>query len=382
MDNFYGKLISKYILVIVSFGIVASILWNTYDFSKKFKTNERSKMEILAKAYDRFGAADLDQDFSLEAKIIESNHNIPMLVTDKLGTILMKRNLDPDKENDVAYLQEQLELMKSENSPITINYLEDKQYVIYYRNSDLLTRLQYYPLLLLLILSLFAGVIYLGLKSNKIAEQNKLWTGMAKETAHQIGTPLSSLLGWVELMKLQNAVPDIVPEIEKDVVRLNVIAERFSKIGSVPEKKQLNIVPILETTLAYFESRSSKNISFEFSAEEQEVLLNANDQLFTWVLENLIKNSIDAMAGKGKLVVSLKRQDKKAILTVQDTGKGIAKNNFKKIFSPGFTTKKRGWGLGLSLSKRIVEDYHSGRIFVRKSELDKGATFEVQMPLI
>jgi len=371
----------KYIIVVVSFGIVSAILWNTYDFSKKFKTNERSKMEILAKAYDRFGSNDLDQDFSLEAKIIESNHNIPMIVTNELDSIIMNRNLDSIKTLDEHYLYDQLRVMKKENTPIVINYLENKKYHIYYRDSDLLTRLQYYPLLLVLILLLFSGIIYLVFKSNKIAEQNKLWTGMAKETAHQIGTPLSSLMGWVELMRLDNSVPQIVPEIEKDVLRLSVIANRFSKIGSIPEKEALDVLPILEKTLAYFKSRSSKNISFSFETQESEVIVNINEQLFTWVLENLIKNAIDAMAGKGALAICLKRESNKMLITAQDTGKGIAKNQFKKIFTPGFTTKKRGWGLGLSLSKRIVEDYHAGRIFVKKSETNVGTTFEVQIPL-
>ena len=365
----------------MSFGIVSAILWNTYDFSKKFKTNERSKMEILAKAYDRFGSDDLDQDFSLEAKIIESNHNIPMIVTNELDSIIMNRNLDSIKILDKQYLYDQLRVMKKENTPIVINYLENKKYHIYYRDSDLLTRLQYYPLLLVLILLLFSGIIYLVFKSNKIAEQNKLWTGMAKETAHQIGTPLSSLMGWVELMRLDNSVPLIVPEIEKDVLRLSVIADRFSKIGSIPEKEPLDVLPILEKTLAYFKSRSSKNISFAFETQESEVIVNINEQLFTWVLENLIKNAIDAMAGKGALAICLKRESNKMVITAQDTGKGIAKNQFKKIFTPGFTTKKRGWGLGLSLSKRIVEDYHAGRIFVKKSETNVGTTFEVQIPL-
>tara|TARA_B100000809_G_scaffold3549_1_gene3843 strand:+ start:48184 stop:49329 length:1146 start_codon:yes stop_codon:yes gene_type:complete len=379
----YGsrKIYSKYIIVTVSFVIVVAILWNTYDFSKRFKTNERSKMEILAKAYDRFGSSDLDQDFSLEAKIIESNHNIPMIVTDASGTILMKRNLDSIKALDMEYLKSQLEIMKGENSPIIIKYLQDKQYVIYYRDSDLLTRLKYYPLTLLLILALFSGIIYLVFKSNKVSEQNKLWTGMAKETAHQIGTPLSSLMGWVELMKLENAVPEIVPEIEKDITRLNIIAERFSKIGSIPEKKPTDVVIVLKNTIEYFESRSSKNIHFSFKSAQDTCTVNVNDQLFTWVLENLIKNSIDAMAGKGSLDIHLGTTDKNMIISVKDTGKGIAKNQYKKIFSPGFTTKKRGWGLGLSLSRRIVEDYHSGKIYVKTSELEKGSTFEMKIPV-
>ncbi|MEI6866562.1 HAMP domain-containing sensor histidine kinase [Flavicella sp.] len=375
------KKYSKYIIVVASFSIVSAILWNTYVFSEKIKINERYKMEILAIAYDRFGSDNLNQDFSLEAKIFESNHNIPMIVTDEKGAIVMSRNLDSIKALDSVYLYSQLELMKAENTPMVITYLEDKQNVIYYKNSDLLTRLQYYPLMLILILVLFSGIIYLVFKSNKIAEQNKLWTGMAKETAHQLGTPLSSLLGWIELMRLENAVPLIVPEIKKDVQRLNVIAERFSKIGSEPERLAIDVLPILKTTLAYFESRSSKNIHFHFYTDLDKFVVKINDQLFTWVLENLIKNAIDAMAGKGTLTVVLSKTEKTLILTVEDTGKGISKKLYRKIFTTGFTTKKRGWGLGLSLSRRVVEDYHAGKIFVKKSELEKGTVFEVQIPV-
>jgi two-component system, sporulation sensor kinase D len=360
----------KHIIILISFVIVVSVLWNNYDFSKRFKYNERSKMEILAKAYDRFGTNNLNQDFSLEAKVSESNH-----------VIVMSRNLDSLKMKNSSFLIEQLEIMKKENSPIVIDYLENKKYHIYYKDSDLLTRLQYYPLLLVLTLVFFSGVIYLALRSNKISEQNKLWVGMAKETAHQIGTPLSSLMGWIELMKLDNSVPLIVPELEKDITRLNIIAERFSKIGSVPEKLSLDVLPILKKTLAYFESRSSKNIVFIFDSQETEAVIDVSEQLFTWVLENLIKNAIDAMAGKGTLSILLRKVGDKIFICVKDTGKGIPKKQFKKIFTPGFTTKKRGWGLGLSLSKRIVEDYHMGKIFVKKSELQKGSVFEIQLPV-
>ena len=382
MIQMFKNFTSRKIIVIMSFGIVASILWNTYNFSKEFKRNERSKMEILAKAYHQFGASGLNKDYSLEAKIIESNHNIPMILTNEHGVIEMNRNLDSIKALDSLYLEDQLRLMKKENPPITLNYSKGKKHVIYYRDSDLLTRLKYYPLTLILILILFSGIIYLVIKSNKIAEQNKLWTGMAKETAHQIGTPLSSLLGWVELMKLGNTSVDMVTEIEKDITRLNIIAERFSKIGSVPKMANLEIGETIKNTVEYFKSRSSKSIHFNYIQPEIEVLGKVNEQLFTWVLENLIKNAIDAMAGKGALAIDLKKENKTIKITVTDSGKGIPRNLFKKIFSPGFTTKKRGWGLGLSLSKRIIEEYHSGKIFVKKSELSKGTVFEIQLDVL
>jgi signal transduction histidine kinase len=231
-------------------------------------------------------------------------------------------------------------------------------------------------------LFLFLSVVYLFFSSNKVAETNKLWTGMAKETAHQIGTPLSSLLGWVEILKMEKVDETYIEEIEKDVDRLNVIANRFSKIGSKPELKKENIVALTKQAFDYLESRSSKQISFSFSSTDAEIYTALNTELFGWVIENLIKNAIDAMLGKGELALNIKSNQKKVEITISDTGKGMPKNLFKQIFTPGFTTKKRGWGLGLSLSKRIIADYHNGKIFVKKSEIDKGTTFEILLDRI
>jgi two-component system, sporulation sensor kinase D len=380
MSRFFKFLTSKSILFFLSFGLLGFVLWNSYVFSKKFKTDQRSQMEILAKAYDRFGTADLSQDLSLEAKIIESNYNIPMIVTDGKGLVLMKRNLDSIKALDSIYLSEQLLLMKSENEPIVISYLKDKQYVIYYRDSDILTRLKYYPLALFLMMFLFSGVIYMVFRTSKVAEQNKLWSGMAKETAHQIGTPLSSLMGWVELMKLQNTAVAVVPELEKDIDRLNTIADRFSKIGSTPTLAPLDICAVVQNTVSYFQARSSKSIVFKFEKPTAKVWVQANEQLFGWVLENLIKNAIDAMSGRGTLTLEISlKESGMVVIFVSDTGKGIPRKLQKKVFKPGFTTRARGWGLGLSLSKRIVENYHSGKLVVQKSEVGKGTTFAVQL---
>jgi len=242
-------------------------------------------------------------------------------------------------------------------------------------------RLKYYPVTLILILLLFSVGVYLVFRSNKIAEQNKLWSGMAKETAHQIGTPLSSLMGWVELMKMQNTAPEISSEVEKDVERLNVIAARFSQIGSVPAMTEVNLTALLQKTIVYFKSRSSKNVLFDYKETKEEVIVHANEQLFSWVFENLIKNGIDAMAGKGTLAIELSSDAKNVKIQVRDTGKGMNRKQFKKIFIPGYTTRKRGWGLGLSLSKRIVEDYHKGKIYVKKSVLGKGTVFEILLPV-
>jgi len=374
--------IIRWAVIITSFIIVALILWNTYDFFQKFKTEERAKMEILAKAYERFSSADLDAEISLESKIIGNNHNIPMIITSEKDSITEWSNLDTEKAKKSKFLLKQLSIMKSQNQPIIVSYIANDENIIlniYYRDSDLLTKLKYYPVALILILVLFASVIYLFFKSNKVAEQNKLWTGMAKETAHQIGTPLSSLLGWIEILRLENTDENTVKEIENDVFRLNTIAERFSKIGSIPKLKKLDIVYITNNSFEYLKSRSSKQVEFTFEAPKKEILVSINLQLFSWVIENLVKNAIDTMEGKGKIKLQISEEETNVLITITDSGKGIPKKLQQKIFSPGYTTKKRGWGLGLSLAKRIVEDYHNGKIAVLKSEINKGTTFSISL---
>ncbi|CAL2088246.1 HAMP domain-containing sensor histidine kinase [Tenacibaculum sp. 190524A02b] len=370
----------KRIAVLISVVIVSFILWNTYTFFQKFKDEERMKMELFAAAMKELSAnQNLNDQFNIEGKVIENIKNIPLILTDANGQIIDTQNLDSLKLSNPKYVANQLQLMKSQNAPIEISYKNtDKQYV-YYRNSDLLYKLKYYPLALLLILGLFLIVIYMVFTSSKIAEQNKLWTGMAKETAHQIGTPLSSLLGWIAILRTERVNDKYISEIEKDVDRLNIIANRFSKIGSLPELKPHNIVTLTKTVFNYLESRSSKQISFSFQSSNDKILANINTELFGWVIENLIKNAIDAMLGKGSIVVKISEHNKYLKIHVSDTGKGIPKSQFKQIFKPGFTTKKRGWGLGLSLSKRIIKDYHKGKIFVLKSELNRGTTFEIML---
>lgn len=365
------------IAILVSFVIVSLILWNTYMFFQRFKQEERIKMEILATATKELGTGDINANVDLPLKIIENNNNIPMILVDETGDIINIQNLDSIKALKPSYLENQLAIMKSENSPIEISYEGHNKQYIYYRNSDLLNKLTYYPVALILILVLFISVIYMFFNSNKVAETNKLWTGMAKETAHQIGTPLSSLLGWIAILKMEKVDDKYIEEIEKDVHRLNTIANRFSKIGSVPTLKKQNIVTVTKTAFDYLESRSSKQISFFFNTSDPEIYTNLNAELFGWVIENLIKNAIDAMLRKGNLKLNIENTQKKIRITISDTGKGMQKSMFKQIFKPGFTTKKRGWGLGLSLSKRIVEDYHKGKIVVYKSEIGKGTTFEI-----
>jgi len=337
-------------------------------------------MEIVATAMKEFAKnQNLEADISLEDKIIKSNTNIPMILVDENGNIGADSylNLDPEKAKDPAYLQEQLEIMKEQNNPIEIDFAKNRTQYIYYRNSDLLNKLSYYPLTLILILTLFLALIYMMFTSNKIAEQNKLWTGMAKETEHQIGTPLSSLLGWIAILKMENVDDNYIDEIEKDVHRLNTIANRFSKIGSLPTLKKYDVVASTKKAYEYLEYRSSKQIAFSFESSQQEIYTNLNEELYSWVIENLIKNSIDAMMGKGKLAVAISVDTEHIKINITDTGKGMAKSQLKKIFNPGVTSKKRGWGLGLSLSKRIIEDYHKGKILVKNSELNKGTTFQI-----
>ena len=367
----------KRIIAFISLIIVSFILWNTYIFFQKFKVEERGKIEIFAAAFKELASnPNLNENTNLINKVYETIENIPTILVNKDGTIDLHRNLDSLKSQNADYLQEQLSLMKNQNEPIIIEYFGIKQY-LYYRNSDLLYKLKYYPLALLLILGLFLTIVYMVYKSSQVAAQNKLWTGMAKETAHQIGTPLSSLLGWIAILRSENVNEDYIVEIEKDVDRLSTIANRFSKIGSLPKLTKYNIVTETKTAFNYLKSRSSKQINFSFSSDKEILFTQLNIELYGWVIENLIKNAIDAMQGKGSIELTIKDTGKTVRITVSDSGKGIVKSQFKQIFKPGFTTKKRGWGLGLSLSKRIIDDYHNGRIHVLKSEINKGTTFEI-----
>ena len=387
MQIFQNTLFLKRIAILISLVIVTLILWNTYIFFDKFKTEERIKMEILALAQKEITTMDLNTDIVLPNKIVTTNTSIPLILVDGNDNILLTtngdvdpnshQNLDSIKAQSLSYMQKQLEIMKGQNEPIEIRLPNNQIQRIYYRNSDLLNKLTYYPLALILILTLFLIIIYMMFTSNKIAEQNKLWTGMAKETAHQIGTPLSSLLGWISILKTENVNDKYIEEIENDVYRLNTIANRFSKIGSLPELKQRNIVEITKNAYDYLESRSSKQISFSFTSDENQISTRLNEELYGWVIENLIKNAIDAMQGKGTVSVEISSDVKSTKILVTDTGKGMSKSQFKQIFKPGYTTKKRGWGLGLSLSKRIIEDYHKGKIFVKKSEVGRGTTFQI-----
>jgi len=348
-------------------------------FFQNFKAEERTKMQNWSSAQQEMRKlTDLNADSSLPLQILTSNTTTPMILVSNDGK-LSSNNIDEDKAKDSLYLKSLISDFKRENKPIVIEYEGQVLSTIYYGNSPLLNKLKYYPLALLVIIILFAAVAYFFYKSSKIADQNKLWTGMAKETAHQIGTPLSSLVGWTEILRSENVEPDYLIEIEKDINRLKTITDRFSKIGSIPKLKKTDIVEETLESFEYLKSRSSRLINFKINVPKSKIMVMLNSQLYSWTIENLVKNAIDAMKGKGDLKISIIQDDKNVRILVEDAGKGISKSYFNTIFQPGYTSKKRGWGLGLSLAKRIIEDYHDGRIKVLFSEIGKGTTMQISL---
>lgn len=371
--------------VLISLIIVSLISWNTYVFFQKFKAEERVKMENWSFAQIDIAKnleSDSNQDIGeLPLQIISSNQTTPMITVSKRGEYNYN-NIDEEKAKDTTYIKALIEKFKKENKPIEIRYDGEVLSTIYYGNSPLLNKLKYYPMALVLIIVLFAAVAYFFYRSTKTADQNKLWTGMAKETAHQIGTPLSSLVGWSEILKAEQVNPQYLEEIEKDINRLQTITERFSKIGSVPNLEEQDIVTATKESYQYLKSRSSKLINFEISVPNESIFVKLNEPLYSWTIENLVKNAIDAMKGKGTLNIHIEKDQKFVHVLISDTGKGISKNLFKTIFEPGFTSKKRGWGLGLSLSKRIIEDYHKGKIKVKQSEIGKGTTMQISLKMV
>lgn len=358
---------SNIILLISAFAIVSLILWNTNSFFRKFKEEERLKMEIWATAQLELIQSSVDQELgNLTLKVMGNNTSTPMILVNEEGSF-KTHNISKEKIGDSVYIQKKIRQFASENEPIQIIQDGELLETLYYGNSEVLNKLKYYPLALLLIIFLFGTVIFFFFRTNKASEQNKLWAGMAKETAHQIGTPLTSLLGWNELLKSEDINPDITKEIAKDIDRLHTITERFSKIGSVPELRNHDIVAETEKAYQYLIQRSSKLVHFSFSTNVEQLYVPLNPPLYNWSIENLVKNGIDAMKGKGNIGIQIEKKGQNVHILVSDTGQGIPKSDFQNIFIPGVTTKKRGWGLGLSLVKRIVEEYHKGKIKVFSS---------------
>ena len=367
----------RWALILGSFVIISLILWNTYEFFNFFKNEERVKMEYWAEAQKTLLNADENTEVELPFKVISNNKTIPIMLTNQSDSIISTSNIDELTTKDPQLAQDFLAALKKQNDPIAVEYSPGKYQYLYYGNSSLINKLKYYPIALLLIIVLFGALVYTFYKSTKMATQNKLWAGMAKETAHQIGTPLSSLIGWLELMKTVPLDTSSVAEMEKDIVRLQTIADRFSKIGSKPVLETLDLVQETADSYAYLQARFSQQVTFSFEAPNEKIYLPLNAALHSWTIENLVKNAIDAMKGKGSLKVSIETEGKVVKIKVSDTGKGIPKNQFTQVFEPGFTTKKRGWGLGLSLTKRIVQDYHKGKIKVIESEVGKGTTIQI-----
>lgn len=371
--------LSKWIGFFVAFLIFGSTIWYSNQFVKQLKVEEQTKIENYARAVQLLGS---DENFSSSVQeyllnITRGNKTMPVLLLDEAGEIVLVSNISEEIQNDSIKLNRLVLKMKELHSPIEVDLgILGKQFV-YYENSPLLTRLQYYPIILILVIVLFVYFSFWYFRTLKNTEQSFLWAGMAKETAHQIGTPLSSLLGWVEILKLEEVNQEPVIEIEKDVHRLNQITERFSKIGSLPELQLNNVIEVTENTVNYLRDRISKKVDLQFNSRKGEIRIPLNVALYSWVIENLVKNAVDAMQNKGALSVYITDSKDTVTISVADTGPGIPKKLHRRIFEPGFTTKTRGWGLGLSLAKRIIENYHKGKIFVAKSNKESGTEIQV-----
>ncbi|MBT3588848.1 MAG: HAMP domain-containing histidine kinase [Flavobacteriaceae bacterium] len=374
---------TRLLLFISSITIILLIIWNTFSFFRILKENELTKMEIWATAQKDIKKSDqLKLSFSeTSLEVLESNNTTPMISYSPKEETYIHRNIPENKINTPKKRDRLIEQFTEEYEPIEVFYNNELLQTIYFGNSPLINKIKFYPIALIFIMLLFFFAIYFFFRTAKASEQNKLWAGMAKETAHQIGTPLSSLVGWAEILKSEDVNPDYILEIEKDIERLKTITERFSKVGSVPTMEKTDVVKETKASFDYIQRRSSKLINFNINIPDTPLMVNLNPQLYSWTIENIVKNGIDAMKGKGDIEISITTNLKSAFIRISDTGKGIPKKDFNKIFSPGFTSKRRGWGLGLSLAKRIIEGYHKGRIRVLKSSPTEGTTMEIILHL-
>ena len=376
--------IVRWVFIAATAIVVGLILWNTLAFFNELKENERQKMQIFAEAFKEVSSSTIliNANISkISTEAIRLNSTTPMISFSHADSMYNSKNIDERILKSPSKRDALIKEFKSEYKPLELKYEGKIFQTVYFGNSPLINKLKYYPAILIVILMLFVTVIYYFNETAKSSIQNKLWAGMAKETAHQIGTPLSSLVGWTEILRSENVNPEYILEMEKDINRLETITDRFSKVGSKPKLARRDIVSETILTYDYLKSRSSKLIHFKISTPNTPIYVQLNSQLFGWTIENLVKNGIDAMKGKGDIEVIVETSPKNALIYISDTGKGIPKRYHKKIFTTGFTSKKRGWGLGLSLAKRIVHQYHSGNIRVLKSVQDKGTTFVISLPL-
>ena len=395
------------VFIAISLVLVSLFLYISNNLVKDLAEQERERMEIWANATQELttmgSGGDVDDqgepvttsatDVDFLLSIIEANHNIPVLLVDDQDNILLHRNFRlPEPEDslafeitpaNMAYLNKKLRHLKNGENKIEIKIDNATTQYLYYEDSTLLRRLAYFPYIQLAVLVLFFAIAYFALMSIKKAEQNKVWVGLSKETAHQLGTPISSLMAWTQLLESMGVDKDIVTDMDKDVKRLSTIADRFSKIGSMPDKELVSINEAVTSSLEYMRARIPKRVSLYIHTNDQTnngVMLSQT--LFAWVMENLTKNAVDAMDGEGRLDITVEDSPNNVVILVKDTGKGIPRKNFKNVFNPGFTTKKRGWGLGLTLVKRIIEEYHNGQIYIQESEVGKGTTFGIELPKV
>lgn len=375
----------KILLVVMAVVIAVASLLVSHFLVDDLSNEERKKMEVWAQALHTLNEADENTDLSLVLSVMEGNHTIPVIVLDKDGHVADYRNIQihaDDAKDTIAFVEQMGKRMKAADRYIKIQIGDSADYqLVCYDDSVMLKRLAAWPYVQLGIVLIFVVVAIFALLSSKRAEQNKVWVGLSKETAHQLGTPISSLMAWTEMLKENYPNDELLPEMDKDVKRLERIAERFSKIGSVPEPVDTSMKEVIQHVIDYMNHRTSQKVNIICNMPAENVILQMNASLFEWVIENLCKNAVDAMEGEGTITISLWKENKNVIIEVADTGKGIMKKDIKHVFTPGFTTKKRGWGLGLSLAKRIVEEYHRGKIFVKSSEIGKGTTFRIEMPL-
>ena len=396
-DIYSSRRVLKWGLVIVSALLVGYFLYFSNNLVKDLSEQERNRMQIWADATKELVSMSVATESSpanvnFLLSIIEANDNIPVLLVDENDNILDHRNFQlPDANDSVSYygmlsevnkafLDDKLRGLKHSSNRIDIQIDEDITHNLYYEDSTLLRRLQFYPYVLLGVLVVFVLVVYFALMSIKKAEQNKVWVGLSKETAHQLGTPISSLMAWMQMLETTDLDSSIVEDMNKDVNRLSIIADRFSKIGSKPEMELALVNESVVKSLEYMRTRISQRVKLNIYTGDDECGVLLCMSLFEWVMENLTKNAVDAMQGEGKIDITVSSNANTVLIDVADTGKGIARKNFGNVFNPGYTTKKRGWGLGLTLVKRIIEEYHGGRIYVKESELGKGTTFRIELP--
>ncbi len=369
-------------LIVSAVVIAAASLVASHLLVKDLAREERNRMEIWAEAIHSLSTADDETDLNLVLKVLEENNTIPVIVTDAKGNVQTFRNVKivaDNAEDSMAVAVRKAEMMRMNRHAIKVQLSDAKDdcLMVCYDDSLLLTRLAYYPYIQLGIVMLFVVIAIFALLTSKKAEQNKVWVGLSKETAHQLGTPISSLMAWTEILREEYPDDDLIPEMDKDVKRLQLIADRFSKIGSTPERQEVVLKDLLCHVVDYMNRRTSQKVQITLEVDDDNMKVNVSQQLFEWVFENLCKNAIDAMEGRGGIHIHAFQLEGRTCIDVTDTGKGIERKNIKNVFRPGFTTKKRGWGLGLSLAKRIVEEYHKGRIFVLNSEVGKGTTFRI-----